>query len=502
MLQDLEHPSITPTPATDVPKPPPTKVSPVDNLQHSLSYDDQLLSHRVTPAASLAQCSDTASPQPEKQIAPIPNPSFHRRANTEFLHRQPPAPARHLVATQPRALEDIDAADTRPNPPGNVTRKKLEQGAKRLSDWFQGNSDPVNLGLVYQPGNRETHHDHNMDRRNSHDIYGSPTTLTMNRTQKRMTAPSPLKQVASTGPLSLFGLKRQERTELPVPAEDEFLNMDVTAALFPPGSAELDEHEAFLALRNNASNVLRSLQSAYKQRTFALHEVLAERVEKQEELEETRTRVGHLKLQLDGMAERVLQQDKEMKAMAEELEQERQLRRRDDEARRRSIMLVRSSDDDSTSDLGADLQAPKRSLKRNSNATFTSDSGFDSGDESLAESVFSRREGLESPTSTVAPSPNISQIALSPPSTAYLQASPKETKPATLSAPPRPSAYDRVLKGLSWGNSASKCTICYGVPASEAWSVMGVLKEENRGLKGRLGELEMVIDDCLSMVGP
>lgn len=493
MLQNLEHLSITPTPAIDVPKPPPTKVSPVDNLQHSLSCNDQLLFHQITPV-SLAQCSDTASPQPEKQIAPIPDPSFHRRANTEILHR--PAPARQLVATQPRTLEDIDPADKRLNSSGNVTRQRFGQGAKRLSDWFQGKSEPVSLGLVYQPGNRETHQEYKMD------IYGSPTTPTMNRTQKRMTAPSPLKQVTSTGPLSFFGLKRQERTELPVPAEDEFLNMDVTAALFPPGSSELDEHEAFLALRNNASNVLRNLQSAYKQRTFALHEVLADRVEKQEELEETRTRVGHLKLQLDGMAERVLQQEKAMKAMAEELEQERQLRRRDDEAHRRSVMLVRSSDDESASDVGADLQAPKRSLKRNSNATFTSDSGFDSGDESLAESVFSRREGLESPTSTVAPSPNISQIALSPPSTAYLQASPKETKPATLAAPPRQSAYDRVLKGLSWGNSPSKCTICYGVPASEAWSVMGVLKEENRGLKGRLGELEMVIDDCLSMVGP
>jgi hypothetical protein len=31
---------------------------------------------------------------------------------------------------------------------------------------------------------------------------------------------------------------------------------------------------------------------------------------------------------------------------------------------------------------------------------------------------------------------------------------------------------------------------------------MGVLKEENKGLKSRLGELEMVIDDCLSLVGP
>jgi hypothetical protein len=207
------------------------------------------------------------------------------------------------------------------------------------------------------------------------------------------------------------------------------------------------------------------------------------------------------------MAEKVLQQEKAMKAMAEELEQERQLRRREEDARRRSVMLVRSSDEESLSDVGAELQTPKRSLKRASNGTYTSDSGFDSGDESLAESIFSRRDGLESPTSTIPPSPNISQIALAVPTSTPIQPSAKESKPAQ--APPvRQSTYDRVLKGLastgitsSWMGHTSKCNICHGVPASEAWGVLGVIKEENRGLKLRLSELELVVDDCLSLVG-
>jgi hypothetical protein len=318
-----------------------------------------------------------------------------------------------------------------------------------------------------------------------------------------MTAPSPLKQVTSSGPFSFFGLKRQEpRLELPEPADDDLLNLDIAAALFPPTSNSLGDQEAFDALRNNAENVIKRLQAAYKQRTFALHEALADKNKKQEELEETRTRVGNLKVQLDGMAEKVSQQEKAVQAMAEELEQERQLRQREDEARLRSIRLIRSSDDESISDLSADLQTPKRSMKRASNATYASDSGFDSGDESLAESVFSRREGLESPTSTVAPSPSISQITL--PASISTPSKEKELKPLPPSTPtPRQSTYDKVIKGIagSWMNN-SKCGICHGVPSSEAWSVLGILKEENKGLKERLGELEMVIDDCLSMVGP
>jgi hypothetical protein len=162
------------------------------------------------------------------------------------------------------------------------------------------------------------------------------------------------------------------------------------------------------------------------------------------------------------------------------------------------------------------LQTPHRGGKRASHGTLTSDSGFESGDESVADSVFSQREGVESPTSTLtAPSPNLSQVALS---TASVAPTPTPTIQKNLAAvtgsptPTRASAYDRVMKGLAstrlgssfaanTGNS-NQCGNCHGVPASEAWSVMGVLKDENRGLKTRLGELELVIDDCLGLVGP
>ncbi|KAL5356559.1 hypothetical protein BJX96DRAFT_116965 [Aspergillus floccosus] len=492
----LQAPSTSVSPSTATTIPPPTE----QEGDFRACHDPKPLPN--IPAAVLAHGSHGPSPllQDHDPTRPNQSTSYHRRANTEvIIRRQSPLPARQLFPDQPKTYEDLDQRS-----PGteNIARRTLEEGAKRLSGWFQGKSEPVNLGVVYQPSESDAASARSL----AMDTPGTP----MNRAQKRMTAPSPLKQVTSSSPFSFFGLKRTgNKMDLPEPAEDEFLNLDIDAALFPPGRDDLSGQAAFDALRNNADNILRQLQAAYKQRTFALHETLADKSEKQEELEETRTRVGHLKIQLDGMAEKVLQQEKAMKAMAEELEQERQLRRREDEARRRSVMLVRSSDDESISDAGAELRTPQRSLKRASNATFTSgDSGFESGDESLAESIFSRREGLESPASTVAPSPNISQIALSTPTSTALPSSQKELKPAGTPTP-RPSTYDRVIKGLastgigsSWVGSPARCSICHGVPSSEAWSVMGILKEENKGLKSRLGELELVIDDCLSMVGP
>ncbi|GIC89658.1 uncharacterized protein Aud_006082 [Aspergillus udagawae] len=502
MLQDCNHSSMPGSTAvvTDNLEPTSIPASSVAQDNCRLSDEDIQPSHQNavdTPPTPSSRITDTLTPLPERNRLTSAHTSFHRRANTEIIRRQPHLSVKQLFADQPKTYEDlVDGVRSSSPPSENSTRKTLEVGARLLSGWFQGKSEPVNLTMVPQSVDQ--------------DALGlAPSGTFLNRVPKRSGASSPLKQVTSTNPFNFFAFKRQGegRPELPEPADDEILNMDITAALFPPESLDLDGQEAFSALRTNADNLLRRLQAAYKQRTFALHEALAEKNEKQEELEETRTRVGHLKVQLDGMAEKVLQQEKAMRAMAEELEQERQLRRREDDARRRSVMLVRSSDEESLSDIGAELQTPKRSLKRASNGTYTSDSGFDSGDESLAESIFSRRDGVESPTSTIAPSPNISQVALSIPTSTPLQPSTKELKPAQAPSV-RQSTYDRVLKGLastgitsSWMGHTSKCNICHGVPASEAWGVLGVIKEENRGLKLRLSELELVVDDCLSLVG-
>ncbi|BCS29854.1 uncharacterized protein APUU_80157A [Aspergillus puulaauensis] len=515
MLAEPTRPSATATPAITSSVPPSTLVSPSFKDDRYQPCDDHRLSHIETPAAALTSSSHTPSLHPDTQQTPYM--SSHRRANTEIIRPRNPRPtSAQLFGNQAQSFEDLDYTRTRPIPSNDsFARKKLEVGAKLLTDLFQGKSEQANLGLLHRQEDQKSLETGptSMEDSSIQEPYApSYTSRTFtSRPQKRMTAPSPLKQVTSSNPLSFFGLRRQgeNRQVLPEPAEDELLNLDIGAALFPPSSNNPNGQEAFDDLRTNAENVIQRLQAAYKQRTFALHEVINEKTEKQEELEETKTRIGHLKIQLDGMAEKVLRQDMAMKAMAEELEQERQMRRKEEEARQRSVMLVKSSaDDESVSDISVELQAPQWNTKRQSNGTLPSDSGFESGDESVAESVFSRRDGAETPTSIVPASSNVSQVNLPVPQSTTLQANQKEPKPT--SAPlARSSAYDRVMKGLAssgitnaWAGNPSKCKICYGVPSSEAWSVMGVLKEENKGLKIRLGELEMVIDDCLSIVGP
>lgn len=415
------------------------------------------------------------------KISQIRSPAqSHRRANTEYIARPP--------------IFEEGFEDSAQNRPNQVTPswagKKFEGRARILSEWFQGKSDPVDLGIKMRP-DAETE-----------GVAGeSPRLTTMSHSQKDSTT--------ATGRFTtFFGLRRQtEKPVPPEPADDEFLNLDIDAALSLP-TANVTNDEALELLHEQASDVIRRMQDAYKQRTITMHQVMADRNSRLEELGETRARVDHMKSQLDGMAAKVMSQEKAMQAMAEELEQERRMRQRE-ESRNRSLTMRQVPAEDDIPSLA--LQTPHREGKRTSHGTFASDSGFESGDESVAESVFSNREGVESPTSTLtAPSPNLSQVALSAPTlTPTIQ---KNLVAVTNSPTPKaPTAYDRMMKGFAStrlgssfaGNTnSSQCSNCHGIPSHEAWSVMGVLKDENRGLKTRVGELELVIDDCIGLVGP
>lgn len=505
----FEQPSIAvPAPVLHSPNPPPV-CSPTETMVVGDSCNNAY-NHRPQSVGNNSNLS--ALPQRKLGLS-------HRRANTEIVPRRTP-PLSGQEQVNFAAGPGDNCRFSQPASEGN-TKRRFGESARFVADWFQGKSEPVNFSAIRQSTSQEADDemassdldDHIPVRRGS---VSSLPAVSGNKLQKRQTAPSPLKQVTTANRFSFFGLKRQDqgRPELPEPADDDLLNLDVAAVLSPPGSNDMRSDEALDAVRCSAGSVIKQLQAAYKQRTFALHASLAEKNEVQEEIEESRTRAEHLKTQLDGMAEKVMQQEKEMNAMAEELEQERQTRRKEEEARKRSVTLIKttSTDSDSVSDMSTDLQAPKQNVKRSSNCTFASDSGFESGDESIAESVFSRRETLESPVSLTLSSPNVPQATppAPPPKDPKIVVRPARTPaPAPATAAARPSAYDRVMKGLassSLANSlmknSSKCTICYGVPASEAWTVLGILKEENHGLKDRLVELEGAVDYCLCVIGP
>ena len=390
----------------------------------------------------------------------------------------------------------------------SITKRKFEEGARLFVDFFQGTSEPLNLSPLRQPSELSdemgaSNHEYNTLEAPAPEAQAPRTTPSLGRSLSvRSTQKRP-----SNNRFSFFGLRRNKPEILdPSDEDDELLNLDVDATLSPPAvtTPEMSHEEALNAVQSNAGSVVRRLQAAYRQRTSDLQKVLADKNDKQEEMEETRSLTNNLKVQLDGMADKVFQQEKAMKAMAETLEQDRQAHAR----RRYSAVSTTKTipTTDSHEGTAPDDQSLKRSgSKRTSNSTFTSDSGFESGDESTTDSVFSRQgdEREASPVSLTLSSPDMSEVVLSPPGP-----TPEKEKKTHPTRPARLSAYDKVLKGLasssigSLMSHTSKCTICHGVPASEAWTVLGILKEENHGLKGRLVELETTVDECLCVLGP
>ena len=268
-------------------------------------------------------------------------------------------------------------------------------------------------------------------------------------------------------------------TPLPEELKDELLEMDVSAALFPNEPPNPFSPASFKNLQQQAEALLSRLQMAYKERTIALRDMIAEKETIAEESEGAETRARHLKMQLDGMTAKFAEQDEVMMNLVDELAQEKQARREDEEARKKTIRVV------------GDATSPSSGRRVLSRSNTISDSGFESEDDSSADSVFSRRNGAQSPNMSIssASTANSSDLYRThefhvPSSTAQL---------ALLRLPQgQPAA-----KGMP----AQVCTNCEGIRASEAWSVVSILKEENEGLKHRVGELEGALDGCLDVVG-
>jgi hypothetical protein len=327
---------------------------------------------------------------------------------------------------------------------------------------------------------------------------------------------SSLRQVTSANPFSFFAPKPKEDRlfKVPEPADDELLNLDIDAALFPRGKPDHDADEAFQSLRLNAEKVIQQFQGAYKLRTFALHETLAVKQTQQEEQEESAARLKEIKAQLDAMAARVEQQDRQMRALAEELEQEERKRREEHDEWRRSETVRNNETENNAQHRASESSVDMRRLKQTSAGTLSSDSGFESGDESIAESTMSKRNednvppGVTQPSSSNTTTPTTPTVLMSSASPARLQETKALSTGRAQQSPSRSSAYDRVMKASSGLGSSltgfmttSRCSNCYGLSSAEAWSVVSMLKDENKALKNRMSELEDAVEECITLVG-
>ncbi|SLM39529.1 hypothetical protein LPUS_10089 [Lasallia pustulata] len=457
---------------------------------------------RQDPQLTIEEKARPKQPRPhQRQLTEILSfhklPALHIRSTASSPTR---ASTKHNTLQSPSKESDFQWS-TQPSPHLSSTNERrsfiptltgdksgqirTEDKGGKLADWFRGESEPVNLGVLPSPTKEK------------------PDPL------EAMSSPA-----ASRPPLShppQIDIPTKHKPLQPsAPPDDEFLTLDITAALFPQGPLTPSSPPSFQTLLQNAESVLQRLQTAYKQRTTSLHDLTASYSAQAEELSEAETRARHLKQQLNNVTHKLAEQDAAMMNLVDELAREKQLRREEEEARKRSVKLVRTCAAEGDND---GLEEERSKFGRHGNrGSVASDSGFESEDESSACSVFSSSSKCQDMVTSPCPSLSSASDTTSPElhQAEFLTITPARPRPAM--PPQRGSMFQKVLgmngtsgSGLSTPKldefSRPNCRTCQGVKASEAWKVVSILKEENKGLKERVGHLEGAVEGCLEMVG-
>lgn len=403
------------------------------------------------------------------KISPLnPNPLEHSQLSPEGSLQPSPTPSSRLSLF----TED------------KTSQAKGQEKVGKLADWFKGESEPVNIGIIPSPTKE------NADPLAIPMVCSEvrPTSLL----QRKSTAQLPSKP-AMASRFSFLNSKASLARSTPPSFDfhDDLLDMDLMTRLSPKGIVDPSSSTTFKDLQQQAETLLLRLQIAYKERTMSLREMNAEKEALAEEAEGAETRARHLKIQLDDMSAKLSEQDEAMMNLVDELAQEKLARREEEEARKRTIRLVDRQ------------QASRAGHKRTSCSSTISDSGFESEDDSSAESVFSRQNGTHSPTMSMSSISTTSspdtyrtidfQLPASTPQAARLRV------PASQLIVKSQTTFHQ--HDIPRESTPSKCPTCTGTRASEAWNVVSVLKEENSGLKQRVGELEGALDGCLDVVG-
>lgn len=382
-----------------------------------------------------------------------------------------------------------------------LTRKEEARG--KLSAWFQGESNSIKLGILPSLSTEAVV---------AMDSVASPSHK-FSQPQKNPVAQStPRPPMASR--FSFFSSKSsiQKTTSPSTNANDEFLSLDVTTALFPAGPADPFSPAAFKNLVQNAEGLLSRIQAAYKERTASLQEMTVEKETLAEELEGSKARANYLEMQLDNMKAKLEEQDNAMMNLVDDLAHEKQIRREEDDVRKRSTVLVKSSKAEIPVPSAAKIEN-EPPLRRKSHSSIMTDSGFESEDDSYVDSVFSKSRGQDSPTvSTLSFATTTSPDSLNQAEFPMPLSATQATRPRPGASPLVQSTFQTVIKGISGFSrqdiktpsnaqrQPTNCSNCNGMRSSEAWNLVSVLKAENRVLKERVEKMENTLDDCLNVV--
>ncbi|KAI4235786.1 MAG: hypothetical protein L6R40_006381 [Gallowayella cf. fulva] len=420
-----------------------------------------------------------------------PYPSFPPRHSdhdepTSFHHHTVPKPP---ALSHPPPYSSPSQTNQPPRLTKNVQQTRPTLSTTKLSDWFIGESEPIAFAILPSPSKEGDNPVKAM-------TASQPEYLPAIQEKPPVSRTTPKPPTVSRFPL--FGSKPSTpKASIPADIYDEWHHLHVKTALVPSGATEPYSPSAIKSLQQNAETLLSRLQGAYKQRSEALHDVLAEKEALAEEYEGAAMRSRHLKLQLDDMSTKLAEQDMAMMDLVDQLAQEKQARREAEDVRCSRNPNGRNSSHGS--DKGDGQQTRKSSKSRTSTA---SEMSLES-EESCAESLFSRR-GATSPTmsmssvSTMDSPESASVHQLSSTTDHFRRPIAHSVAAETPYQAAKPKSSDDAFSSVAAQNPP--CANCSGLRDSEAWSLVKTLKLENKGLKTRLGQLETTVDDCLDMI--
>lgn len=328
---------------------------------------------------------------------------------------------------------------------------------------------------------------------------------TDNAPKNTTTAPAPAPAPAKMSLLSMFS--KNTPVVITQAEHDELLNMKVGEALFPagsPNSKDTFSPAAYKNLQQQATGLLTKMQNAYRQKAQALSELEKEREADKDELEEAETRATHLKFQLEDMAHKANEQERHMKQLMEELAAERRARAEDQSMLKRLPTGLQSEAGSTISeDLGVDDAEEIQKRKwRKSNGT---DVSFETDDDSISfgegESVFSRPRSPSASTFTTtrggADTGSVIDMPLPTPTSTRGGGVRTSVASSNRKSTSQMSTFQKLMKGISGDDG---CRNCKGQDASVAWDTVGLLRDENKNLKSRVGELEDCLEGALDAV--
>lgn len=388
-----------------------------------------------------------------------------------------------------------------------VARKGLgrkKEAVKTPADWSQSESEPINVGIVLSQSKQKM------------DPVEPPISSFTRRpasAAQRQPPVQPTPKTPSTSRFPFFSRSTSvQESSPPGNPSDELINLNIQASLFPTGQADPYSPAAFNSLVQNAERLLSRLQTAYKDCTVSLHEIATEKETQAEELEGCQMRARHLKMQLDNMTAKLAEQDKAMMSLVDELAQEKQLQQQEQGTPKRSARPTTTARTNLTyKNAAGNTEMPEaRRGSDISTLSVISDSGFESDEESPTNRASLKHQDTPSPSVSVSSASTTNsrdsthRTNLPPPTISYppATAQPPRPKPPPAWAPGLfPTAHRSPASASTLRNPFDRsCSNCQGARASEAWNVVNVLKDENRGLKERIGHLESSVDGCLDLV--